>query len=590
MSDFETVALIVIFLVLSAIIVRLIGGDADIEPKSRQSKQSSKPLTDVVAAPAASSAQSQRPTDPVPISRIEPAKPQPIEPAMVKVDLPPPTQLPDQRIAPQQAAAQVAQRVTPTAAEALAAVRAAAPAATQAPVAAQPVKPVQQVAPAPSPTTVTVTRLPDPPAKAADQPHAVTAAPQAAAQSAVVRPSAAATISPVLSAAAEKSKAPSPAPVQPPQQSIQASEQSAPPKPDVAAKPDVRPAEPRVADVSAAPSTNTGEIVVRPDVKATLAPDAMPTTTAEPWVAPRQTLSAEDQAIVSGYLRPDVKATLFRDPPPGWTPPAAIAPRPVEPERSEPRPALVAPAPTGPLVISQATAASTLPPGYQSPASQPKAGPVGPSTGFAPLGVKPDARATTNPQTVSALASAEPISVAAQSADVGSPRAMRAASIPPSTAVEQPAAAETVSQTSAPSATTEPALLSTAKRGTRVIGADAANGDLIELERPAAARSPSASIWSNTVPRRAMTDSEILAAEMLATPLSIRAERIPVRAETLLVRPDALRTIDPSAPKYSSIPKPPPVASVRPQAPAQAETGNRANVRFTLPPGALGDE
>ena len=364
---------------------------------------------------------------------------------------------------------------------------------------------------------------------------------------------------------------------------------AAPAKQDVTPSAEVRAAEPR--DAATAPAANATVTLSRPDVKATLAPGATPSPAATSTQPAAKQLSGEDQAIISRYLRPDVKATLYRDPPPGWTPPPAPAPRAVEPPPpAAPRAAPVAP-PSGPLVISQPRIEGTVPAGYQAPAQQPKAGPVGPATGFAPLGVLPDARATIaggdTPSAKPLSAAAAPqaaVSSRPQATDDASPRALRAASIPPSTAVEQSIVSQPQSQSS------DPALLSTAKRGTRVIGADAASADAIDLERPAPPRPQTPSIWSNTVPRRAITDSEIFTPEAAIAPPSVRAERIPVRAGTLLVRPDAARTIDPSAPKYTSIPKPPPVASLRSEARPLPENGRYANVRFTLPPGALGEE
>ena len=565
MSEFETVALIVIFLVLSAIIVRLIGGDADLEPMTRRARGNAQAQPDTATA-SPQVRQQQHAAIP---ARSEPIKPRPVEPAMVKVDLPPPTPIPDPRIANVQTAAPAAQPVAPSAAEALAAVRAAAPAP-------QPVAQTATAPVAPAPTTAAV--------------QAQTAAAAQAATVAPVRPSAAATVGPddaTKADAAHMAQRPAgedPAPaVQKPEPA------AAPAKQDVTPPAQVRAAEPR--DAATAPAANATVTLSKPDVTATLAPGATSSPAATSTQPAAKQLSGEDQAIISRYLRPDVKATLYRDPPPGWTPPPAPAPRAVEPPPpAAPRAAPVAP-PAGPLVISRPRIEATVPPGYQAPAPQPKAGPVGPATGFAPLGVLPDARATI---AGGDAPSAKPLSAAAapqaavsskpQATDDASPRALRAASIPPSTAVERAIAAQPQSQSS------DPALLSTAKRGTRVIGADAASADAIDLERPSPPRPQTPSIWSNTVPRRAITDSEIFTPEAAIAPPSVRAERIPVRAGTLLVRPDAARTIDPSAPKYTSIPKPPPVASLRSEARPLPENGRYANVRFTLPPGALGEE
>lgn len=507
MSDFETVALISIFLVVSAIIVRLIGGDADAALAAEAARRAPEPRSEPQARKVAASAQPVAPAVP----------PKPIEPAMVKVNLPPPTPIPEQRAA-SPAPAPVA-RPAPVAPAAAAAPK---------PVAADPVAPASQ-----------------PP-----RPTAPQAAPVAAPNSApaVMRPSAAVTIAPPVA------PPPAPAPVR-----------FDPPGP-VAPAPGSQPGPARASMPIA---------LSKPDVKATLAPGASLSTAAPTPVpsAPKQ-LSGEDQAILSRYLRPDVKATLYRDPQASVAPQPAPAPRGAEPAaQAALAPASSAASLSAPLAISKPSAAGTVPAGYQAPPSEPKAAPVGPSTGFAPLGVVPDVKATI---TSSAAPATQP------SSDEPSPRALRAASIPPSTAIEP------VVQSAA--AAGDATLLSTAKRGTRMIGADATGNDVIDLERPAVPRPQTPSIWSNTVPRRAVTEGDVFDPEAAIAPPTVRAERMPVRAETILVRPDASKTIDPSAPAYVSTPRPPPVASLRTEARPLPETGRYANVRFTLPPGALGEE
>lgn len=537
MSDFETVALIGIFLVLSAIIVRLIGGDADVAPRTASRAPAPQTAPETRAQPASNP--TPRAAVTTPPTRFEPPKPQPIEPAMVKVDLPPPTPIPipDVRANQAQSAAQHASAAN---------------------------------RPAATPAAASASRLPEQPtAKPANQPVATAAS----LPTAVVRPSAAATIAPAVA----------PQVATPP--IVRAAAVAVEPTP--APRPAVRPSS----------ATPLGPITLsRPDVKSTLAPGATLSTTAPiRATSPPKQLSAEDQAIISRYLRPDVKATLFRELPAAAAPSPAPAEKPAPAATARPAPAAPQPAPSvGPVVVSKPSAAGTLPPGYTPPPAMPKVGAVGPSTGFAPLGVRPDARATiasgaggatpsvsSNPTSNTAAASAQSNAVS----NDPSPRAVRAASIAPSTATTVSA-----QKVSGPASSTESTFLSTAKRGTRVIGADAASGDIIELERSAAPRPQTSSIWSNTIPRRAVTDSEILDPASASQPVSIRAERMPVRAETILVRPDASRTIDPSAPRYVSLSPPPPVASLRNDARTSADAGLRANARFTLPPGALGEE
>lgn len=545
MSDFETVALIGIFLVLSAIIVRLIGGDADVAPRTASATPAPQPAPEKRAQPANNPTQrSAVATQP---TRFEPPKPQPIEPAMVKVDLPPPTPIPDVRANQAQNAAQ----------NASAAIR---PAAT-------------------TPAAASASRMPEQPTAKPDIQPAAKAATQPIT---VDRPSTAATIAPPVAP-----QVATPSAIRPAAVAVE---------PTPAPRPAVRPS----SAMSLGPVT-----LSRPDVKATLAPGAT-LSSAAPIRAtpPPKQLSAEDQAIISRYLRPDVKATLFREPPAATVQPAAPAAKPAPVAAARPAPAASQTAPRAEAVIvSKPSAAATLPPGYTPPPAMPKAASVGPSTGFAPLGVRPDARATiasaadgataasssnaagyaTAAGTVAAAASAQPN---AGSNDLSSPRAVRAASITPSQATSSSITPKVSGQASA----AETTFLSTAKRGTRVIGSEAASGDIIELERPATPRPQTSSIWSNTVPRRAVTDSEILDPASASQPVSIRAERMPVRAETILVRPDASRTIDPSAPRYVSLSPPPPVASLRNEARTSADAGIRANARFTLPPGALGEE
>ena len=173
-----------------------------------------------------------------------------------------------------------------------------------------------------------------------------------------------------------------------------------------------------------------------------------------------------------------------------------------------------------------------------------------------------------------------------------SPHAARAAKLPASeaTPVVKPAAVSTVASSPASSASADAVLLSTARKGTRVLGGDLADTGGIDLERAAVPRPQTPSIWSNATPRRALKDDELFADEVMMPAPGIRAERIAVRAETLLVRPDASRTIDPAAPKVSISPKPAPAVNPHVEARPLPDAGTYANVRHTLPPGALGDD
>ena len=160
------------------------------------------------------------------------------------------------------------------------------------------------------------------------------------------------------------------------------------------------------------------------------------------------------------------------------------------------------------------------------------------ATGPTPLPLTPAGYATTaNVAAAPAATETPPASV-----DAASPRAVRAASIPPSAALErsepsspQPAA-PTVAATSPSSSASETVLLSTAKRGTRVIGATNDDAAAIDLNAPPAPRSQSSSIWSSTYPRPSVAYTMPAGIDgALPTP-AVRAERVPVRAETVLVR------------------------------------------------------
>lgn len=565
MSDVETVALIGFFLVLSAIVVWLVGGDADRalaeqaarrtagadgDPAPRRVSVTQSEKASETAAPAA---KLQPTSAPVAVRDESPkasaSTVQPVEASMVKIDLPPPTPIPNATIAP--APARVAQPIV------------------------APTAPVRPAAPLPQPVAQSAAATSPAPART------VQAAPtQPAPAQVIVRPPTA-------------QSAPAPVVSRP----VAAPPVAAPAAPQQASTP-----APAAVKPASAASNTPG--LARPDARATLQPGAPSTSaavTASAHTPSQLNLSPEDQSIVSRYLRPDVKATLYRAPPPGATsPPAPGRPAPTPEAALPPAPRAAPPvAPAGPLVISKPSAQGTLAPGYQAPAPVAVAKPVGPSTGFAPLGVRPDATATqasyVAQPAVQPQAAPPP---AKDAASAPSPRAALAATLPPSSATSgqsaAPARSPVPAQPQAPSpqlssASPDPTLLSTAKRGTRVIGADAGEMAVLELERAAVARPQTPSIWSNTVQRRTVSDSELLEAELTAVPQGIRAERVPVRAETLLVRPDASHTIDPSAPKYTSIPKPPPVTNARIEARPLPDGGTLANVRFTLPPGALGD-
>jgi hypothetical protein len=87
-----------------------------------------------------------------------------------------------------------------------------------------------------------------------------------------------------------------------------------------------------------------------------------------------------------------------------------------------------------------------------------------------------------------------------------------------------------------PSASCEPALLSTSKRGTRLIGAEANEAEIIDFDPPLRPRPRTPSIWSNTIRRPATYFIASDGIEIIHLTPDIRAERIPVRAETVLLR------------------------------------------------------
>lgn len=166
-----------------------------------------------------------------------------------------------------------------------------------------------------------------------------------------------------------------------------------------------------------------------------------------------------------------------------------------------------------------------------------------------------------------------------------SARAERANTLPPSDAVEVKAApasfASDVSDTmvSAPSSSstnddTGSVLLSTARRGTRLIGAGTSEAEFFDFDELPSPRPKTPSIWSRNYLRPSVAHTLPEPIEVLDVAPSVRAERIPVRAETLLVRKqDGTEAEEPKASSKAS-----------------GTHVLAADIRYTLPPGALGND
>lgn len=180
-----------------------------------------------------------------------------------------------------------------------------------------------------------------------------------------------------------------------------------------------------------------------------------------------------------------------------------------------------------------------------------------------------------------------------------SAHALRAAGLPPSDAVQlRPTASS-----SASAANNEPAqyahdtvLISTARRGTRVVGQTADELDFVEFDLPKPPRPHTPSIWSKSYQRPSVAHTIPGGMEVLHETPPVRAERIPVRAETILVGKSgsegALQTG--CAPTSGGAFVAPNVRFTVPQTAAPAASSvdplTTPNVRFTLPPGALGND
>ncbi len=635
MSDFETVALIITFLILSFIIVRLIGGDADRGGiTNRGAVSSARGRADVSANGARQTLEPPVPRTPVPQQSTPPIAQQRSEPepARVPPHVAPPVPAPAAPMDRVPTAATVVPRQVPDEA-AVTVVTKPAPAAVEAAMVKLDLPPPTPITPAHVPAApVQQTPVTQSSGSASSKAAAAAAAATAAAiaRSAINQPASQSTTKPIeqapvasipatpahaVAAPATAAASVPQAPVTPPPP-VQATANAAPiavqqaaptaPAPAAVAKPAVpdtalppvmeTAAQPAVVAAEPAKAVATHDVssVIRPSVQATLQPSAsaMPAAVASAgWVAPPPGLSAEEQAIISRYLRPDVKATLFREPPPGAVPvPVTAMPEPLVVEPVAPvKPAAVhslqPPLPSGPSPILTARVAATLPPGYQAPDEVSAAKPFAPVTGFAPLGILPDVGATLPRSSILCSAGEAPVilSPTSQPEDVPSPRALRASTIPPSTAVEPTAAAQKAnverfkSASTAPEAapasevSLDPVLLSTAKRGTRVIGASHDDLEPIDLNAAVTPRPQTSSIWSSTYPRPSVAYTMPSSLDAILPMPGIRAERIPVRAETVLVRRS--RDGQPAA------------------EPQQAQNGHlRPSVGFTLPPGALGDE
>lgn len=106
------------------------------------------------------------------------------------------------------------------------------------------------------------------------------------------------------------------------------------------------------------------------------------------------------------------------------------------------------------------------------------------------------------------------------------------ASLPPSDATRHPAApAQRPAQDASASDTF---LISTARRGMRMVGASTDEIELIDFE-PVPSRPQTPSIWSKNYPRPFSAHRATGGIEVLNISPGVRAERIPVRAETILV-------------------------------------------------------
>ncbi len=339
-------------------------------------------------------------------------------------------------------------------------------------------------------------------------------------------------------------------------------------------------------------------------------------------------------------LSPEVRAALPPKSAPAVAPvvpaaaPAAVAPAAVAPVTAAPVPEKTTPA---------ASAASSSTAGTGSPSPMPASWYASKgATATAATAAVTAAVASVSNTAAAAVPAATPApsthdAKTAPKAEVESPYTARANTLPRSDATavapkaSAPAAPAPVAVAAAPAAMASPSaasvLVSTARRGTRVVGADADGDDAIDLLAANPPRPQTPSIWDTTTPRRSVSDDAVFAAEVVPAGAvqSIKGERIPVRAETLLVRPDVSRTLSPpAAPAVAAVTAPPPrpalpaanyseigpIPTDRPlvstasgtaggHAISQARMGvepakpvviAKPNVSATLPPGALGDD
>ncbi|NOT72988.1 MAG: hypothetical protein HOP09_17455 [Hyphomicrobium sp.] len=292
-------------------------------------------------------------------------------------------------------------------------------------------------------------------------------------------------------------------------------------------------------------------------------------------------------------------------------------------------------APTQPVTAAPTASAPAAPAPPAAATAKPAAAPAAANANSAAPKSMPASwyamKAAAATTAAAAVASAATAGSASANAPASPPSsyAARASSLPPSDATRgaKPAAAAVAQPAAQPVALpVESVLLSTARKGTVVLGGELSGNAAIDLERPVVPRPQTPSLWSNNIPRRPLTDDEILLAEVMPSPglQSIKAERVPIRAEPLLVRPDVSKTISPavtakpaasaaSAPAtrtaadYSEL-KPIPVdvplvstasGTAGGHAISQARMGVepakpaapvKPNVSATLPPGALGED
>jgi hypothetical protein len=259
------------------------------------------------------------------------------------------------------------------------------------------------------------------------------------------------------------------------------------------------------------------------------------------------------------------------------------------------------PAPTAkPAQISTAAAAPATAP---APLLAPDAVPLPlRAASFSRPHPAPDVNATLPPAPAAAPAAA--IETAAPS-----PHAVRADNLPPSDATptnatlppatpRSPAPVATASAarasvtpetphspttTSRDSAAPASRLISTSNRPRRVIGgtSDDALGGLDRFYDETMPRPRTPSIWSTSAPKRSFPADDLEEIEVVIGMPSIKAERLPIRAEPKLVARAAEKPASAAASPMAS------PGSVKHAADAPSSERVRPEIRFTLPPGAL---